>query len=101
MILVQLDTTQIFLEMLEFGSFVLGWMSKGLAVAIASELIYKPIARRVDRKILEWERTNPVNLQFFLHFLEHHEGLVPIRCTAGTCRVVFAKSSDQTTLPSQ
>lgn len=97
MIIVQLDSTQIFLQMLGFGSFVIGWMGRGLAVAIASDLIYRPLAKKLEAKMTEWEQTHPVNLQFFIHFLEHHKGIIPIRCKEGTCQVVFARSLEEST----
>lgn len=75
--LIQIDGAEILIELIAFGSLVAGWFSKGLFYAIAGELMFKPIARRIGKKAEIWEQTHPHLLKWAVHFLENHPGLHP------------------------
>lgn len=77
------DGPGIFLDALAFLGFVGGWAMKGLVYAVASEIVFRPLARKIKRKADQWEKTHPQLLKWAIHYLENHKGLHPHR---GKCR---------------
>lgn len=74
---IMLDGADILIELIALISLVAGWFSKGLFYAIAGEMLFKPIARKIKKKAEVWEQTHPHLLKWAVHYLENHKGLHP------------------------
>lgn len=72
-----IDPVGTFNDLLAFLGFVGGWVLKGMIGAIAAELVFRPIARRIHAKADEWEDTHPELLRLSTHYLQNHPGLHP------------------------
>ena len=88
--MVVVDSPEIAVQMIELGSLTVGWFSRGLMLAIASEILFRPIARKIKKKAKAWEKTHPWRIQWALHFLENHKGLRPSKCQKGQCEADIA-----------
>jgi hypothetical protein len=83
--LILIDPVAALFNTLELLSFIGGWVMKGFIGAVASELVFRPVARKVKAKGQEWETTHPQLHAWALHFLEGHYGHRPTQCQHGCC----------------